>query len=67
MSDVACVIVVCAYRRQNMGYVNNSLTQLMMVDGSFSPIESLTFEAWNFLRVDKSTSKTGIISRPFHK
>lgn len=48
MSDVACVIVVCAYRWQNMGYVNNSLTQLMMVDGSFSSIESLPFGAWNF-------------------
>ena len=48
MSDVACVLVVCAYNWKNMGYVNTSLIQLAMVDQSFQPIEKIQFGKWNF-------------------
>ena len=48
MSDVAYVLVVCAYNWENMGYVNNSLTQLMMVDGLFNPVDAIPFGEWDF-------------------
>ena len=48
MSDVACVIVVCAYKWENFGYTNTSLTQLMMADKNFDPIDNIRFGIWNF-------------------
>lgn len=48
MSDVAYVLVVCAYNWNNLGYVNTSLTQLVMVDNTFNPVESIRFGEWNF-------------------
>lgn len=48
MSDVAYVIVVCAYNWENMGYVNNSLTQLGMVDSHFNPVDAIPFGEWDF-------------------
>ena len=48
MVGVECVIVVCAYKWENMGYVNTSLTQLVMVDNLFNPIDGLQFGDWTF-------------------
>ena len=48
MSDVAYVLVVCTYNWENMGYVNNSLTQLVMVDGLFNPVDAIPFGEWDF-------------------
>lgn len=47
MSDVAYVIVVIKYRWQNMGYVNSSLTTLLMTDHEFNAVESIPFGEWN--------------------
>lgn len=48
MGDVAFVIVVCAYNWKNLGYLNTSLTQLLMVDSSFNPVDSISFGTWDF-------------------
>ncbi|MDE7467591.1 MAG: hypothetical protein K2M61_04475 [Muribaculaceae bacterium] len=48
MADVAYVIVVCAYNWKNWSYLNTSLTQLLMVDSSFNPVDSISFGAWDF-------------------
>ncbi|MDE5688394.1 MAG: hypothetical protein K2I18_07205 [Paramuribaculum sp.] len=48
MSDVAYILVVCAYNWKNMGYVNTSLTQLLMVDKDFNPVDEIPFGVWNF-------------------
>lgn len=48
MADITYVLVVCAYNWKNLGYVDTSLTQLLMVDHTFSPIESIPFGRWNF-------------------
>lgn len=48
MADVAYVLVVCAYNWKNLGYVNTSLTQLMMVDNAYNPVENIPFGGWNF-------------------
>ncbi|MBD5267697.1 MAG: hypothetical protein HDS41_05890 [Bacteroides sp.] len=46
MNDVEYVIAVCAYRWENLGYHNSSLTQLVMVDHDFNPVDSITFGNW---------------------
>ena len=48
MVNIAYVIVVSAYNWKNMGYVNTSLTQLLMVDNAFEPVENISFGIWNF-------------------
>lgn len=48
MVDVAYILVVCAYNWKNWGYVNTSLTQLLIVDNSFNSVDSIPFGNWNF-------------------
>ena len=48
MSDVEYVIAVCAYRWINLGYTNSSLTQLVLVDHDFNPVDSIIFGNWAF-------------------
>lgn len=48
MSNVGYIIVVCPYKWKNWGYVNISLTQLMMVDSNFEPVDSIHMGEWNF-------------------
>lgn len=55
MTDVAYVLVVCAYNWENLGYVNNSLTQLLMVDNTFSPVGTIPFGIWNFKGLEFTT------------
>lgn len=55
MRDIAYVLVVCAYNWKNMGYVNTSLIQLLMVDSVFDPVESIPFGLWNFKGLQFST------------
>ena len=55
MADVAYVLVVCAYNWKNLGYVNTSLTQLMMVDNAYNPVENIPFGGWNFKSLQFTT------------
>ena len=48
MCDVEYIIVVCAHNWENMGYINTSLTQLLMVDKHFNPIDGIQFGNWTF-------------------
>lgn len=48
MADIAYVLVVCAYNWKNWGYVNTSLTQLLMADNAYNSVENIPFSAWNF-------------------
>lgn len=48
MAGIAYVIVVTAYRWTNFGYVNTSLTTLMMVDNQFNPVDKIPFGSWDF-------------------
>lgn len=48
MSNVEYVIAVCAYSWKNLGYTNSSLTQLVMVDHDFYPVDSIIFGNWAF-------------------
>lgn len=48
MSDVEYIIVVCAHNWKNLGYVNTSLTQLLMVDKDFNSVEDIPFGEWSF-------------------
>ena len=48
MVDVAYVLVVCAYNWKNWGCINTSLTQLLMVDNTFNPVDTISFGIWNF-------------------
>lgn len=57
MSDVAYVIVVCAYKWNNSIYTNTSLTQLIMADKNFNPIDSIPFGIWNFKGLQFTTFK----------
>lgn len=52
MSDVAYVLVVCAYRWENLGYVNSSLTTLVMVDSGFQPVDKIPFGSWDMVSLD---------------
>lgn len=55
MVDVAYIIVVSPYRWKNLGYTNTSLTQLLMVDNQFNPVESIPFGKWNFKGLNFTT------------
>lgn len=48
MCDVEYIIVVCGYNWKNLGYNNQSLTQLLMVDKDFNPVDSIPFGEWIF-------------------
>lgn len=48
LTDKAFIIVVCAYNWSNWGYTNTSLTQLLMVDTKFDPIDGIRFGSWIF-------------------
>ena len=55
MDNIAYVLVVCAYNWENMGYINNSLTQLVMVDGMFNPVDAIPFGEWDFKGLEFTT------------
>ncbi|MBD5343551.1 MAG: hypothetical protein HDR83_02175 [Bacteroides sp.] len=55
MDNIEYVIVVCAYRWENLGYTNASLTQLLMVDHDFNPVEYIPFGNWAFKELGFTT------------